>query len=317
MKQFPIMWQGDNLLMVIDGAKYTVNKHTTKNYDGIVDAIRNKDWQAVSELVIPKPEPVLEYNDGYISVKGDDVTYHGRPLPTGVGKMLIRLLKESLPVDYFIKFINNLMNNPSNRSVEQLYDFLENNNMPITEDGNFMAYKVVGEDYMSYHCDQVTGQHVRYMVGDAPSMPRNLISDDPTLTCHKGLHACSYEYIESFFSGDRLMMVEINPADVVCVPMDYNRSKLRVRKMVVVSEILREDGSKWGSDRNKSYDILSDDNDDDDYGISQYDDDYVDQVRSDAFDDGYKSGHDDGYDEGYQSGLKAGSGGYDHDFGGD
>ena len=329
MNQFPIMWQGDNILMVIDGKPHTINKNTSKNYGEVVDAIKIKDWERVADLVIIKEKPPISFDSGYISVRGTTVTYSGRPLPSGIGKMLIRLIDEELPLDYFINFINNLMNNTSNRSIEQLYDFLDKNSMPITEDGCFMAYKSVENDYLSRNKDEVTGEHVRYMVGDEPSMPRSLISDDPSLTCHRGLHACAMEYLAGW-GGKHLMLVKINPADVVCVPFDSNRSKMRVCKMQVISEVLRDDGSPWYSDSINKYDVLSQKSDDD-YGCD-YNEDYVSSVRESAFDEGeaYDEGYDNGYDEGYDVGVRETTErfeqmmnsvkttyGPDHDFGGD
>jgi hypothetical protein len=275
MNQFPIHWQGDNLVMIIGSDTVIANKNTHPRFGELVDAIKNRDWDLAAHVAVNKVEPI-SFKDGHIEVKDNVAYYAGRLLPEGISKMLHRLLSEGFPHEYFVKFINNLMNNSSHRSVTQLYEFLTMNDMPITEDGCFMAYKAVEDGYMSKHSDRETGERVRYMVGDVPTMPRFLISDDPDMLCHAGLHACSMKYLESW-SGKHLMLVKINPADVVCVPYDCNRTKMRVCRMEVVSEVLNDKGESWYTGRNgtgdRQYDVLS-------RQQKQHDEGYIDDVRS-------------------------------------
>jgi len=49
-------------------------------------------------------------------------------------------------------------------------------------------------------------------------------------------HFCSYDYLKHF-GGSRIMVLEINPADVVAIPADYNNSKGRTCRYKVVDEI--------------------------------------------------------------------------------
>lgn len=289
MKQPSIIWQGDNLIIVGDDfVPHTINKNTHPNYMEIVKCIQDKRWDDIDDLLDIRRK-ISEWSNGNITVVNDVCKYRGRPVPVGLGEMLIQLLKAKIDCEYFVKFMDNLMQNSSNRSVEQLYTFLERNHMPITEDGCFLAYKAVDGEYWSYHCDQVTGEKVRYQIGDKPNMPRNLISDDFTLTCHRGLHACSMEYLK-FWSAVHLMVVKINPKDVVCVPNDHNFSKMRVCEMEVMSEIFDENGDPWYTTRNFDKPILEDQYEDD----APYSDEEIDQIREEAFNDGYNTGFDEG-----------------------
>jgi hypothetical protein len=65
-------------------------------------------------------------------------------------------------------------------------------------------------------------------------MARNSVNDNPEETCSHGLHVCSEGYTKF---GDRLMLVAVNPADVVSVPIDYNASKMRTCRYTVFQEI--------------------------------------------------------------------------------
>ena len=68
-------------------------------------------------------------------------------------------------------------------------------------------------------------------------MPRNKISDDPRVACHEGLHCGNLAYVRDFGGtdgGKRIVIVRVDPADVVCVPYDSSMHKVRVCKYTVV-----------------------------------------------------------------------------------
>lgn len=132
------------------------------------------------------------------------------------------------------KFVVNLYKNPSNKSVTQLYGFIQHNDLPITQNGTFLAYKKVGSDYFDIHSGTMDNS-----IGKVVEMPRNEVEDNPEVTCSHGLHVCSHDYLEHYGSSglDHVMIVEVNPADVVSVPYDYNNAKMRVCKYTVIDEI--------------------------------------------------------------------------------
>jgi hypothetical protein len=103
--------------------------------------------------------------------------------------------------------------------------------MPLAQDGRFMAYKRIKDNWT----DCCTGS-IDNSVGAKVSMPRQEVDDDPAKTCSSGLHACAKEYLRSFI-GDRLIAIAIDPKDVVCVPHDYNNTKMRVCAYEVVNEL--------------------------------------------------------------------------------
>ena len=95
--------------------------------------------------------------------------------------------------------------------------------MPLTPDGNFLAYKGVREDYTDWHSGKFSNK-----VGDVNEMTRNNVCDDANVGCSDGFHAGSYEYAKGYaHNGGNLMIVEIDPSDVVSVPHDCDCQKLR------------------------------------------------------------------------------------------
>jgi hypothetical protein len=68
-------------------------------------------------------------------------------------------------------------------------------------------------------------------------MPRNKVDDDKLVGCSYGFHAGTLEYASNFAGGnDRLVLVEIDPADVVSIPVDCEFQKLRTCRYKVVQE---------------------------------------------------------------------------------
>jgi hypothetical protein len=126
------------------------------------------------------------------------------------------------------------MENPSYRAVQELYKFLEVGQMPLTEDGHFLAYKKVRENFKDIHSGTFDNS-----VGKICEMPRNKVDEDSSRTCSSGLHVCSYSYLNSFGNGttDKVVVVKINPRDVVSIPADYNNTKMRLCRYEVIQDV--------------------------------------------------------------------------------
>lgn len=221
--------QGDNIIIVINNNSYTINRTHIK-YDRLKEAIKSGKWDTVQQLVEPR-QMVLDYGQGKISIKGETIYWQGREMHNALTRRLVKMLEEEFPVEPLVKFMENLMENPSHRAVNELYGFLENNNLPITPDGHFLAYKKVRADYTDCHSGTFDNS-----VGQIVEMERNAVDDDYNRTCSTGLHFCSQEYLKHFH-GDHIMIVKVNPRDVVSVPRDYNNSKCRCCRYEVVGEL--------------------------------------------------------------------------------
>jgi hypothetical protein len=126
------------------------------------------------------------------------------------------------------------MENPSMQSQKELYDFLEHEHLPITEDGFFLAYKAVRSDFKDKYRGVFDNR-----VGQVCQMQRAKVDDDRGRGCSNGLHAGALNYVAGYGSleaGDRIVIVKINPKDVVSVPSDCNYEKLRTCRYEVVGE---------------------------------------------------------------------------------
>jgi len=230
MNTLPFIVQGNNIVVVIENRSHTISKKTHIAYNKVLDAIKAQDWQAVCDLIEPK-KVILKYGAGNLSIQGEDVFYKGEKMDNSLTRRMVSMFQEGFPVEPMVAFMDNLQQNPSKRAVTELYSFLEKNQLPITPDGCFLAYKKVREDYKDCYTGTIDNS-----IGQKPSMVRNMVDDDQNRTCSTGLHFCSVEYLQSFH-GNHTMILKINPRDVVAIPTDYNDSKGRCCAYEVVGEL--------------------------------------------------------------------------------
>lgn len=204
-------------------------------YNHLLDAIRENRWEDVPKIA-DKAYAIKIASDGRFTVENDWVYIGDRKLPESLSKRLLEYTKRELPIEPLLKFWDNLLENPSYHSVQQLHGFLEKNNHGFTPDGCFLAYRSVRHDYMDKHTGKIDNSP-----GQSPNMPRNEVNEDPKISCSDGLHVANFNYASGFGSGDdRLMVVKVNPRDVVCVPDSYNEEKMRVCRFDVLSEVREE-----------------------------------------------------------------------------
>lgn len=233
------------ILILSNGERVRVEK-TDKNYAKILNVFTlPKDEQESTVLGIVNPLNSFKA-DGFVIV-GDNITFQGNPLPKALVTKILSIIRDGLPIEHFEKFWENLKENPSAQSVAELTDFLSYKELPITEDGYLIAYKGVKDDYYSSTGNKDTivlqgtvndqGQ-IYNGVGEIIEVARNCVDDDRTNECSFGLHCGSLDYARGFSS--RMVLVKVNPKDVVSVPKDYSFQKCRVSKYEVVSDFVEE-----------------------------------------------------------------------------
>lgn len=231
VKQFAMIKSATGLTLILDGKTLSVSS-THANYNKIVECINNKEYNKIEDLV-NLSKAIDSFGKGKLEVNKGIVKYNGQQLHGCIVDSILGLLKDGFSVEPIVNFLDNLQNNPSNRAINELYGFLEYGKLPITDDGCFLTYKKVRNDFKDIHSGTFDNS-----VGKTCEMPRNKVDDNPNNTCSNGLHVCSYEYTKSFGdSTSRLVLCKVNPADVVSIPVDYNNTKMRCCKYVVVAEV--------------------------------------------------------------------------------
>jgi hypothetical protein len=216
------------------------------NFDGRTESIADTDKrfqdivQAIKDNRLDTIPGIVDRNEIMFTVKGVEVVHgvvriDGESIPDELNSKLLQLIEANLPLRPLVNFWRRLRHNPSFNSRKMLYKFLEHNGHPFTSDGKFVAYRAVRNDFRDKHTgtmDNSIGQEVR--------VDRSEVDDNPNNLCSFGLHVATFDYAQKFASGDdRLVEVHVDPSDVVCVPEDYNGTKMRVCAFKVVAETKR------------------------------------------------------------------------------
>lgn len=226
-------------IILTDGENFTLDdSHPT--FGELRTALSKKNWKKVPHLVTVAAK-IANKSQGNVTVTAQGVYYKGRKIDSSLTKRIITLLKENQDVSYMLKFMDNLYANPVESAINELFDFLGKCNLPITDDGCFMAYKMVNQNYTDCHSGKFDNSPGQIIV-----MPRKDVDPDRRNECSRGFHFCSKEYLGSGFGGGRLMRVKVDPKDVVSIPMGYGYSKGRTWKYEVVDEI-SDKRSEWSS----------------------------------------------------------------------
>jgi hypothetical protein len=218
----------------VNGKAYTASKDCP-NYDQILDSIRNEDWDSFVHLLdVAKAINTYAAGSG-IAVTDGQITYDGEPVHNYLADKIIDFMNEGLPYKPLLAFLGNLLENFSMTAREELYLFLEKGEMPITEDGCFLAFKKVRGDFKDIHSGTFDNSP-----GQILEMHRYNVDDNRNNLCSAGLHFCSIDYLPCFGNDshgtDKVVIVKINPKDVVSIPVDYQFTKGRTCKYEVLCE---------------------------------------------------------------------------------
>lgn len=226
------------------------DNNVSVNYDGqthIVpraDALADRLIKAVKEnklaeipALVDAAKRIEVYSKGNFVVRDGRVVVNGVPAPEVLSNKIIRFSNEGLPFQPLLRFAENLQANPSFRAVNELFTFLEKNDHPLTENGNFIAYKRVRSTFKDIHSNTMDNS-----VGNVVEVNRNQVDEDSSRTCSHGLHVANWTYAHTQFAShdpgsDIMLEVEVNPADVVAIPADYNNAKMRVCKYKVLGVV--------------------------------------------------------------------------------
>jgi len=230
------IYRDDEVIVAVDGYPYTVSVDNPR-YEDVCLAIENDDEEELRMLLSTKAQGTRLYTqltEYGIEEHEGDFTYKGNPIAMDLNDYLLAALDsgEGKPV---IRFIQRLFENPNHDTRERLFAFMEQNKMPLDNEGRFLAFKGVRADYKDKHSGKIDNS-------PGVTVPRMLWSEVDTnteITCSRGYHACSKEYLNDFWyaDGDRVVSVAIAPEDVGAIPKDYNGAKLRCRQYEVLADV--------------------------------------------------------------------------------
>jgi len=217
-----------SLTVTLDnGETFTVLKENP-DYDRACRMVLEKKWDGIKDLLSPAAKIAHWAAMAGFKMKDNHIQYQGYPIPADLNKRIVAMMGQGTCIDPMFRFIQRLSRNPSYRSVQQLFTFLQHCGIPITKRGTFLAYKGVKADYTDCHTGKISNRP-----GAEVTYPRNRVSDDPRTPCHEGLHVGDLSYAQGFAQG-RVVICEVDPENVVCVPYDASHRKMRLCAYKVV-----------------------------------------------------------------------------------
>ena len=232
------IYRDDEVIVTSKGYPYSIPIDDPR-YDDVCEAIQTQNEAWLDTLLSIKQRANTLTRDlaleGIEEVDGE-YTYKGNPIAMDLTDYLHAALdsNEYMPI---VRFIQRLFKNPSHDTRQRLFAFMEKNKMPLASNGCFLAFKGVAESYYDKHTGTVyNGPGVT-----VPRMSWDEVDTNPANTCSRGYHACSKDYLSVWVSsGDRVVSVSIDPADVAAIPDDYDGAKLRCRQYTVIADITEQ-----------------------------------------------------------------------------
>ena len=237
------LYQEDGTVVVTldDGEVMTATKDHPQ-YRNLKDAFKNGDADTFVTLynrrysedtVNEQLTSAAALTGNHVEVIDGQVFVDGQAWHHAISEAVRRLYREGFSYQPLVNFIVNVLENPSYTSRKQLWDFLEQLGLTITEDGYFLGYKGVLQNYY----DKYTGHTHVNEPGAIITMPRSEVEDNPAVACGPGLHVGALTYARNWAGGDgRMVIVKVNPKDVVSVPSDHSHQKMRCCEYTVVAD---------------------------------------------------------------------------------
>jgi hypothetical protein len=218
----------------LNGEPYSISSDQA-NFAAVLSAAKSGNWEDALSL-ISEAKAISTYTKGSFEVVRGQIQIDGRVVPTALADYILDFQRDGLDYLPLVRFAQNLFENPSKHSVAQLFNFLEKTKSPLTEDGCFLAYKRVAQNFKDIHSGTFDNSP-----GMSPEMPRAEVDDNPSMHCSNGLHVAAWNYAANNYHAGvgHMLMVKVHPRDVVSVPDDYNFEKMRCCKYEVL-EVVKE-----------------------------------------------------------------------------
>lgn len=236
LQKIKALHSGNTIVMHYEGQTLNIQKSS-----------RPDDFKRVEKLI--EAGNVDELITAFIDIKAAVEKYSKDKVTVESGMLIDRDTKEAIPAPIAKKllamkkagedfmpiwrFWEKLKLNPSKNSVAQLYTFIEKNNVPITELGDLLLEKGVKQLADGSLVDDYTSK-LDNSIGMIVTMKRENVVDDPQQTCSAGLHVAPPDYVREWYGQKVVVIVSVNPQDVVSVPIDYNNRKMRVCRYQVI-----------------------------------------------------------------------------------
>lgn len=226
----------------LDGEFFTIDD-SHANYSPLLDELRKpseeRDLNSIRDFVTIR-NMIEAMSFGRVSIDDAAVYFEGNQVNNYMTQRMLEIIQQGLDIEPWARFMDNVFDNPAAYARDELYEWMEKANMPLTPDGCFLAFKKVRGNYMDCHTGRFDNSP-----GNILEMSRESCDTNRHNHCSSGFHFCSVGYLGSF-GGQRVVVVKINPRDVTSIPSDYQFTKGRTCRYEVVAELTQENAAHHG-----------------------------------------------------------------------
>ena len=185
--------------IVIPGQTIVVGNNSVSwdhpNRDKILEALKEERYDDIPDLMSTE-KAFNAFAKGTLFVENGRVVLDGEPVDELLTSRILAMMNFGLNVGPLAAFIRRSRKNTSFRVQQELYGFIEYGELPITEDGCFLARKFTTADFTP---PIMRSSDISWAPGQTVSMARQGVDDDPSRTCSYGLHVYSKEYAKQFW----------------------------------------------------------------------------------------------------------------------
>jgi len=221
--------------------KKTLNiqrKMNPTEFAEIQELLGKGDMDTIIKRFVSISENIKSFSQGNFTVDGEKrAVYFKGDTSTPMPASLVTKIKSHYTkgIDYqpLVRFWKKVLLNPNKSSREELFDFMEKNNIPLTDQGDIIVEKGVRRLSDGRLVDCHTGK-VDNSIGMTVRMPVEMVDSDRRNECSNGLHVGAPDYVRNHWSSDVILTCTVSPEHVVSVPRDYGATKMRVCEYRIV-----------------------------------------------------------------------------------
>ena len=247
MSSVPYRISDKTITIVVDRQVHTVQR-SAANADALIAELakgESADLEAIKAMASVK-NYIVYLSQGRISLTDAGIQFMGELVNSYMTERIMRHHAEGVDVAPMLAFMDRVMNHPILGIQQDIYKWCEKGDMPFTAEGHIIAYKKVREDYRSYHSSP-DGTHLHHPIGGFVEMERSAVDPRRNNTCSTGLHFCSYDYLNAYQGANtgRILILSIDPQDVIAIPTDYNQTKGRACRYRIIGELPQDQAQKF------------------------------------------------------------------------
>lgn len=224
MKAIPHVIKKDHIQVTMPGKGPFMLHSSHPTFNKLKSALKSKRWAKVPKLV-SLAASIHDCAIGDVNFTGGVFSYKGVQVDVSLTNRIVEMINENKDVKHMMLFMNNLYKNPSQEAIKSFFDWLVDNNLPITDDGCFLAYKSVDDNYLDTYSKTVSNKP-----GQVIMMSRKVVNTDYHQQCSTGYHICSKQY---GIYGSKVLAVKTNPIYVLSAV----GGKMRVSQYEVLMEL--------------------------------------------------------------------------------